>query len=102
MSCRAATSLVAAGSSGAWAPGLGQPGRELGLKQPGRLLGWEGFFVMADSAEDTLNEEALRRFDSIFRYLHGKALAPFGHLGSKSFDILARIPYSSVLSALPV
>ena len=57
--------------------------------------------------------EALRRFDSSFRYLHGKALGHFLHLGRKSLDILTRIQYSCinkssclvfswVLSALPV
>ena len=68
---------------------------------------------MAGSAEDTVEEEALRRFDSSFRYLHGKALGHFLHLGRKSLDILTRIQYSCinkssclvfswVLSALPV
>ena len=67
---------------------------------------------MAGSAE-ALEEEALRRFDSSFRYLHGKALGHFLHLGRKSLDILTRIQYSCinkssclvfswVLSALPV
>ena len=67
---------------------------------------------MAGSAK-ALEEEALRRFDSSFRYLHGKALGHFLHLGRKSLDILTRIQYSCinkssclvfswVLSALPV
>ena len=43
----------------------------------GGSWGWEGFFVMAGSAEDTVEEEALRRFDSSFRYLHKKALGHF-------------------------
>ena len=43
---------------------------------------------MAGSAEDTVQEEALRRFDSIFRCLHRKALGHFGHLRRKSWDIL--------------
>ena len=68
---------------------------------------------MAGSTEDTVEEEALRRFDSSFRYLHGKALGHFRHFGWKSLDILAGIQYSCinkssclvfswVLSALPV
>ena len=68
---------------------------------------------MSGSAKDTVEEEALRRFDSSFRYLHGKALGHFLHLGRKSLDILTRIQYSCinkssclvfslVLSALPV
>ena len=68
---------------------------------------------MAGSAEDTVEEEALRRFDSSFRYLHGKALGHFRHLRRKSLDILVGIQYFSinkssclifpwVLSALPV
>ena len=68
---------------------------------------------MAGSAEDTVEEEALGRFDSSFRYLHGKALGHFRHFAWKSLDILAGIQYSCinkssclvfpwVLSALPV
>ena len=68
---------------------------------------------MARSAQDTLEEEALGRFDSSFRYLHGKALGHFRHFAWKSLDILAGIQYSCinksscfvfswVLSALPV
>ena len=68
---------------------------------------------MAGSAEDTVEEEALRRFDSSFRYLQGKALGHFQHFGWKSLDILAGIQYfcvnksscfvsSWVLSVLPV
>ena len=43
----------------------------------GGSWGWEGFLVMAGSAEDTVEEEALGRFDSSFRYLHRKALGHF-------------------------
>ena len=67
---------------------------------------------MAASVE-ALEEEALRRFDSSFRYLHGKPLGHFVHSGGKSLDILTRIQYSCinkssclvfswVLSSLPV
>ena len=35
------------------------------------------FFVVAGSAKNTVREEPLRRFDSSFRYLHGKALGHF-------------------------
>ena len=52
----------------------------LGLKQPGRHPG----FVMAGSAQETVEEEALKRFDSSFRYEHGKALGHFQHFGWKS------------------
>ena len=57
---------------------------------------------MAGSAEDTVEDEALLRFASSFRYLHGW----------KSLDILAGIRYSCInklyclvlswVSALPV
>ena len=47
----------------------------------GGSWGWEGFFVMACNAQDTLEEETLGRFDSRFRYLHGKALGHFQHFG---------------------
>ena len=50
---------------------------------------------MAGSAE-ALEEEALRRFDSSFRYLHGKALGHFLHLRRKILDILTRIQYSFI------
>ena len=69
--------------------------------------------MLSGGAKDTVEEEALRRFDSSFRYLHRKALGHFLHLGRKSLDILTRIQYSCinksiflvfswVLSALPV
>ena len=57
-------------------------------------MGWEGFFVMAGSAEDTVEEEAFGRFDSSFRYLHGKALGHFQRFGWNSLDILSGIQYS--------
>ena len=68
---------------------------------------------MSGSAKDTVEKEALRRFDSSFRYLHGKALGYLQHFGWKSLDILVGIQYSCikkssylvlswVLSALPV
>ena len=51
---------------------------------------------MAGSAEDTVKEEALGRFDSIFRYLHGKALGHFQHFVWKSLDILEGVQYSCI------
>ena len=49
---------------------------------------------MAGRAKDTVKEEALKRFDSNFRYLHGMALGHFQHFGWNSQDILAGINYS--------
>ena len=68
---------------------------------------------MSDSAKDTVEEEALRRFDSSFRYFHGKTLGHFQYFRCKSMDILAVIQhfcinnysclvFTQVLSALSV
>ena len=43
-----------------------------------------------------MEEEALGRFDSSFRYLHGKALGHFRHFAWKSLDILVGIQYSCI------
>ena len=91
----------------------GSKGGSWGWSSQGGSWGSEGFFVMSGSAKDTVEEEALRRCDSIFRYLQWKALGHFQHFGWKSLDILAGIEYSWikksscllfswVLSALPV
>ena len=55
----------------------GSQGGSWGCSIQGGSWAWEGFLVMAGSAEDTVQEEALRRFDSIFRYLHRKSLGHF-------------------------
>ena len=39
---------------------------------------------MAVNAKDTIEEEDLKRFDSSFRYLHGKALGHCQDVGWKS------------------
>ena len=51
---------------------------------------------MAGSAEDTVEEDDLGRFDSSFISLHGKALGHFQHFGWKSLEILAGIQYFCV------